>query len=44
VTIGADVVESAETRERVREFARTRLREPGDDAFLAEILAVESDY
>ncbi len=25
-------------------FARTRLRHPGADAYLAEILAAESDY
>jgi hypothetical protein len=44
VTIGADVDESPQTRERIREFARARLREPANDAFLAEVLAAESDY
>ncbi|MCV7299967.1 hypothetical protein H7J93_10010 [Mycobacterium barrassiae] len=44
VVIGADVGESVETRERVRDFARSRLAAPGADAFLAEILAAESDY
>lgn len=44
LTIGADTGESAQTRERVREFARARLASPADDAFLAEILASESDY
>jgi hypothetical protein len=43
-TIGADIEESPRTRERVRRFARARLRRPGSDAFLAEILAAESDY
>ena len=44
VTVGADVEESAQTRERIRDFARSRLREPSGDAFLAEVLAAESDY
>jgi len=44
VTVGAAVDESAETRDRVRAFARARLAEPPGDAFLAEILAAESDY
>lgn len=44
VTVGADVEESAETRHRVRAFARARLAAPSTDAFLAEILAAESDY
>jgi hypothetical protein len=44
VTVGADVQESAQTRERIRDFARARLRGPARDAFLAEILAAESDY
>lgn len=44
VTIGAEVHESPQTRERIREFARARLRAPGADAFLAEVLAAESDY
>lgn len=43
-TIGVAVEESARTRDRVREFARARLASPGGDAFLAEILAAESDY
>jgi hypothetical protein len=44
VMIGADVDESPLTRQRVRDFARARLSEPASDAFLAEILAAESDY
>jgi hypothetical protein len=47
VAVGADVPDSAaaaETRQRIRAFARRRLASPGDDAFLAEILAAESDY
>jgi hypothetical protein len=44
VTVGADVEESAQTRERIRDFARARLRAPARDAFLAEVLAAESDY
>jgi hypothetical protein len=44
VTVGADVIESAHTRDRVRDFARARLAVPAADAFLAEILAAESDY
>ena len=44
VVVGADVAESVQTRHRVRAFARSRLNRPADDAFLAEILAAESDY
>jgi hypothetical protein len=47
VTVGADTDGSAETRQlrqRIRDFARSRLRAPADDAFLAEVLAAESDY
>jgi hypothetical protein len=44
VTVGADVEESPQTRERIRDFARARLRGPAGDAFLAEVLAAESDY
>lgn len=44
VVVGADVDESVRTRDRVRAFARSRLDHPGADAFLAEILAAESDY
>jgi hypothetical protein len=44
VTIGADIEESPQTRERIRDIARARLREPAGDAFLAEVLAAESDY
>jgi hypothetical protein len=47
VTIGADVDDSAaaaELRQRLRDFARGRLARPGQDAFLAEVLAAESDY
>lgn len=44
VTIGAGVEESPGMRERIRDFARARLRAPSGDAFLAEVLAAESDY
>jgi len=50
VIVGADVDDSADSddaasiRERIRSFARGRLAGPGPDAFLAEILAAESDY
>jgi hypothetical protein len=43
VTIGADVEESRRTRDQIRQFARARLH-PASDAFLAEILAAESEY
>jgi hypothetical protein len=36
--------ESPQTRERIRDFARARLRALAGDAFLAEVLAAESDY
>lgn len=44
LTVGAGGGESAQTRERIRDFARSRLAAPADDAYLAEILAAESDY
>ena len=44
LTIGADVAETAQTRDRIRDFARSRLASPAADAYLAEILAAESDY
>jgi hypothetical protein len=44
VIVGAAVSEARETRERVRRWARARLDRPPRDAFLAEILAGESDY
>ncbi|MGE0221273.1 hypothetical protein, partial [Mycolicibacterium sp.] len=44
VGVGADVDEPQQVRDRVRDFARDRLRRPAPDAFLAEILAAESDY
>jgi hypothetical protein len=47
VLIGADLtetVESPDIRQRIRAFARARLNQPANDAFLAEILAAESDY
>jgi hypothetical protein len=44
VTIGVDVGEAPEVRARVRAFARARLQQPAADAFLAEVLAAESDY
>ncbi|ALR13140.1 hypothetical protein MYCSP_18970 [Mycobacteroides saopaulense] len=36
--------ESIELRARIRAFARARLAAPAADAFLAELLAAESDY
>ena len=44
VTVGADVAEPADLRARVRRFAVTRLVRPGADAYLAEVLAAESQY
>ena len=47
VRIGVDRAEpqeSPQTRERIRDFVRARLRAPAGDAFLAEVLAAESDY
>lgn len=44
VTVGVPVSESAQLRDRVRALARARLAAPGPDAYLAEILAAESDY
>lgn len=44
VTVGVEVAERKEARDRVRTFARHRLAQPGPDAYLAEILAAESDY
>jgi hypothetical protein len=47
IVVGAPVspeTESREARERVRRLARQRIDRPGDDAFLAEILAAESAY
>jgi hypothetical protein len=44
VAVGADVEESPQTHERIRRFARARLDRPAGDAFLAEILAAESNY
>lgn len=44
VTVGARADEGPEVRDRVRRFARRRLADPHPDAFLAEILAAESDY
>ncbi len=47
VIVGAQVsgvIETRETRERVRRWARARLDRPANDAFLAEMLAAESDY
>jgi hypothetical protein len=44
VTIGADVQESPQVRDRIRALARMRLSRQASDAFLAEILAAESDY
>lgn len=44
VWIGAGAGESPQTRDRVRAVARSRLAGGADDAYLAEILAAESDY
>jgi hypothetical protein len=47
VTVGAEVSDASETRDtrdRVRRWARARLDRPAHDAFLAEVLAAESDY
>jgi hypothetical protein len=44
VIVGAATDESADARERIRRFARQRLAAPGPDAYLAEILAAESEY
>ncbi|CAM4118057.1 hypothetical protein MB901379_04657 [Mycobacterium basiliense] len=47
VVIGARIsstAESRQTRERVRRWVRSRLDQPPEDAFLAEILASESAY
>jgi len=44
VTVGVDVEEGPQVRDRVRQFARQRLTGPQPDAYLAEILAAESDY
>ncbi|WP_059019336.1 hypothetical protein [Mycobacterium sp. M26] len=44
VIVGVEVDEPAEVRARIRRFARDRLASPRPDAFLAEILAAESDY
>ena len=47
VTIGAEIAnptESRDVRDRVRRLARLRMDQPGEDAFLAEVLASESAY
>jgi hypothetical protein len=45
VVVGTPVSEETrQTRERVRRWVRARLDRPGDDAFLAEVLASESAY
>jgi hypothetical protein len=45
VRVGAEgIAEPATTRDRVRTFARARLSDPRTDAYLAEVLAAESDY
>jgi hypothetical protein len=44
LVVGVPVAESVTTRERARAFVRGRLAAPPADAFLAEILAAESDY
>lgn len=40
----ADSSAATALRQRLRAYARTRLARPGADAFLAEIIAAESDY
>ncbi len=40
----ADFAAAATLRQRIRDFARARLAHPGPDAFLAEVVAAESDY
>lgn len=44
VSVGADVDESQRMRDRARAYARARLLRPAADAFLAEVIAAESDY
>jgi hypothetical protein len=47
VIIGAEIANAAESRDvrdRVRRLARLRMDQPGEDAFLAEVLASESTY
>jgi hypothetical protein len=44
VVVGAGSVETPAVRRRIRDFARARLSRPAADAYLAEILAAESDY
>lgn len=44
VTVGVDVDEDPGVRARIRRFARRRLSEPPAGAYLAEVLAAESDY
>jgi hypothetical protein len=44
VTVGVDVEEGPQVRDRVRQCARHRLTGPQPDAYLAEILAAGSDY
>lgn len=44
VTVGIGVDEPPQVRDRIRRFARRRLSAPQPDAYLAEILAAESDY
>jgi hypothetical protein len=44
LTVGVDVAEEARARDRGRQFAPQRFSRPHPDAYLAEILAAESDY
>ncbi len=44
VTVGVGAPEPAQVRQQVRTMVRGRLRRPGPDAFLAELLAAEADY
>ncbi|MEH3129096.1 MAG: hypothetical protein PGN27_03935 [Mycolicibacterium neoaurum] len=44
LTVGGPATEGRDARERIRAFVRNRSRGGADDAFLAEVLAAESDY
>ncbi|WP_241473625.1 hypothetical protein [Mycolicibacterium neoaurum] len=44
LTVGGPATESREARDRIRAFVRSRSRDGAADAFLAEVLAAESDY
>ncbi|AHC26207.1 MULTISPECIES: hypothetical protein [Mycobacteriaceae] len=44
LTVGGPATEDRAARDRIRAFVRGRLRGGAPDAFLAEVLAAESDY